>query len=291
MKKLKMRFSYFLILGLFGFILEIASYFSFSRTDLKNSSITSSSGLDNYTSFCTSSYVYLIACFFILAMAIGIIICSKKNFITKTGGIVLTASKAANIVIIIWFLCFGNVNRTSLYSSGNINWMNAFSNVYFICVIFSSFALFLISLGMFIENRHGKLTKYSSLACMITNGIIFLTLGFTIIFAYSFKLYDLMVKMMEPNKALRTPFELKYATMNTFTLGHLRGVIDLAQQIGSYNGEGSLAEEFASIRTYAIFASGIIIFYIVNAFANLIGYGLTMVESFDRDNDETCMEI
>lgn len=291
MKKLKMRFSYFLIMGLVGFILEIASYFSFSRTDLKNSSITSSSGLDNYTSFCTSSYIYLIACFFILVMAIGIIICSKKNFLSRTGGIVLTASKVVNIVIIIWFLCFGNINRTTLYNTTNINWMNAFSNIYFICVIFSSFGLFLVSLGMCIENRHGKLTKYSSLVCAITNGIIFLTLAFTIIFAYSFKLYDIMSKMMEPNKALRTPFELKYATMNTFTLGQLRGIIALAQQIGSYNGEGTLAEEFASIRSYAIFASGIIIFYIVNAFANLIGYGLTLVESFDMDNDDTCMEI
>ncbi len=291
MKKLKMRFSYFLILGLIGFILEIASYFSFTRTDLKNSSITSSSGLDNYTSFCTSSYVYLIACFFILAMAIGIIICSKNNFLTRSGGIILSASKTVNIVIIIWFLCFGNTNRTTLYNTTNINWMNAFSNVYFICIIFSSFALFLVSLGMCLENRHGKLTKYSSMVCAVTNGIIFLTFAFSIIFAYSFKLYDIMTKMMEPNKALRTPFELKYATMNTFTLGHLKGIIDLAQQISSYNGEGTLASEFASIHSYAVFASIVIIFYIVTVFSNLIGYGLTMVESFDCSNDETCMEI
>lgn len=291
MKKIKMRFSYFLIAGLIGFILEIASFFSFTRTDLKNTSLTTSSGVDNFTSFCASSYVYMIGAFFLLAFGIGIIICSKKNFISRTGGILLSIAKGLNISNIIAFLCFGNVNRTSLFSNEHINSMNAFSNIYFISVLLSTFALFLVSLGMYKENRHGSLTKYSSLVSLCTNAFVFLILTFSLVSAYSFKLYDILTKMMEPNKALRTPFELKYATMNTFSLGHLKGIINLAEQISSYDGVGALAEDFSSIHTYAVMASAIIISYLVNVFTNLISYGLVMVESFDIKNDDTSMEI
>lgn len=291
MKKAKMRFSYFLIAGLIGFIFEIASFFSFTRTDLKNTSLTTSSGLDNFSSFCASSYVYMIGAFFILSFALGVIICSKKNFLSRTGGILLSTSKGISIANIIAFLCFGNINRTSLYSNEHINSMNAFSNIYFISILLSSFAIFLISLGMYKENRHGSLTKYSSLVSLFTNAFIFLVLTFSLVTAYSFKLYDILTKMMEPNKALRSPFELRYATMNTFSLGQLKGIINLAQQISSYEGSSSLAEEFSSIHTYAVMASIIIVSYLVNAFTNLISYGLIMVESFDFKNDDTCMEI
>ena len=61
MKKIKLRFSYFLICGLIGIILQVAGYFSWgtSEIDLVSSQLTVSSSMDYFNKYRTPSLILI----------------------------------------------------------------------------------------------------------------------------------------------------------------------------------------------------------------------------------------
>ena len=107
MKKIKIRFSYFLILGIIGIIFQLISFFAWKNIEVTPSQIITSTTTEHFDAFIKQNHFVIVSSIFMIAFAVGLILCSKKEqLITKIGGYTIGVSELIKLVITIVYVAY-----------------------------------------------------------------------------------------------------------------------------------------------------------------------------------------
>lgn len=290
MNKIKQhfRFSYFLVLGIIGFILQFISFFSFSKEEITKSNLTASSTTSYFTTFITSSIILAISCVFIIAMFVGYIIGKKKKqslLFTVSSGTAIFSQVVIMVSTIVYLIFASNVRR-KMYTinSGNMEVIDALVLIKFIGLLISYASTSLFAYCLFDVKKHSKLSKVSGYALLGVNAIMFLMLTVVMSTQLVNETYSMLTNFYELKKF--PPYtNAHYPSFNGFTLAQLER-LDMVISADCVGREG--VSIFASSARFAIANQ---ILYLVAIAGNLFWAVIQLIESFDVNRDENLMEI
>lgn len=286
MKKIKLRFSYFLICGLIGIILQVAAYFSWgtSEIDLVASQLTMSSSLDYFNKYRTSSYILIFASVFIILFALGVIIGAKKDQkIAKINAYALGSTQVVTILTLIVFLIFTSMNRKTMFSN------NTNAEVLRVLVAIKNASLFVSTLAfsglgfaLVLINKNRKIGRIATWAIFGVNAFFALTMIAVFFGALGTPSYDLLSRLFNNDTTLTLPYTCKEASMNGFTYGNTFLVLNIIQDTLTT----IKTENYTSVTVGGTIAFISCLSYALTLVVNFLGLSGLIIESFDIVRDE-----
>lgn len=291
MKKFKFRFSYFLILGFIGLIFQMVGFFSWKNIDVTQSQLISSSTTEYFDLYMKHNYFVIVSAIFLIGLAIGIILCSKKEqLLLKIGGYTLGISQLVIIVLTIIYLAYTSKNRVDMFKTTEeftvYKTIGTLVNLKYTGLTLSYIGLLSTSLGLVMNKKEDKIMKIGGYIGTITNGLMVLVMLTTLIsgmFTYSF---DLVNGFVTFSQKIAEPYEINFFHTNGFTLGQLNRIFMLVQEVDSY-AVTNLGKLYAS----SIIALVTLITNVVALIGNMLFLSCAIVQSFDISKDENPMEI
>ncbi len=291
MKKFKFRFSYFLILGFIGLIFQMVGFFSWKNIDVTQSQLISSSTTEYFDLYMKHNYFVIVSAIFLIGLAIGIILCSKKEqLLLKIGGYTLGISQLVIIVLTIIYLAYTSKNRVDMFKTTEeftvYKTIGTLVNLKYTGLTLSYIGLLSTSLGLVMNKKEDKIMKIGGYIGTITNGLMVLVMLTTLIsgmFTYSF---DLVNGFVTFSQKIAEPYEIIFFHTNGFTLGQLNRIFMLVQEVDSY-AVTNLGKLYAS----SIIALVTLITNVVALIGNMLFLSCAIVQSFDISKDENPMEI
>ena len=283
MKKLNFRFSYFILIGIVGYILQIISFFSFSNVGITSSNLVATSKA-KFNQYMANNYILIGGCLLIIVMFVGYLIGKKKNkntsFNVSTIGCIV--SESLIIVSTLVYLIFTNVVRVKMFSSTtkNVNVINTIILIRFVSLLISYAFSSLFAVNFIQVKEHSKLSKSSIYVMAIANVTLFIVFGIVMVAALMNDTYKMLTNMYDIR--LLPPYEKIYPTGNGFTLAQftrMTYIIDEAQGANSI---------YTASARFAIFTQ---IMYLVCIACNLYFCLVQLIESFDIDRDSNLMGV
>ena len=288
-KKFKLRFSYFLIAGILGIILQAISFFSWSINDLSGSQISNSGSMDYFNRFMRPSYFLLFSAIFIIVMCVGIFFASRKDqYIPKFSSIVLCAAQLLMIIALIIFLAKTKIGRKDMYANDATG--KAIRKVLDAVVLIKNISLYISTIAMcaisysFIGiNKKRKVSHISSWLMLVGNALLFVTFTAVLFAGIKTPAIEFISKFYETDKSLAVPFTSNISSMNGFTSSTMVKMLMLIQEINNPAKVGN----YTSIQVGAVFTFIACISYIASMTCNFFGLCGITIESFDviRDDD------
>lgn len=289
MKKIKLRFSYFIIAGIIALTLQATSYFLWGANDLVASQLTNSTTKEYFNTFMSPSYALIFAGVFFIIFAIGIFMAAKeKDWFTKGSAIGLGVSQIVIIISLVVFLIFAEVNRKTMFSNDtNALVLRVLAVIKNAGMFVSSIALCLIGITFVKANKNRKIGRIASYCFLIVNGLFVLSMIVVFFGAIGTPSFDLLSRFFETEQTLANPFTSKYASMNGLTFGNTYRVFMLIQETISPARKG----DYAYITTGAIFTFISCISFFVSLVFSFLSLSGMLIESFDVERDEKPMEM
>lgn len=290
MKRIKFRFSYYLISGLLGFLLQIVSFISWSNFDVTNSLLMGKSSNADYIKFITPSIISIFGMALIALMLYGYFRHSKKEqFYVHIGGLLGGISCIVNIVSQIVFLIVTSVNRTTMYSSTSkiLTLLDVLVSIKNISILILLFCVVLVMIGLFLLNNKSKIGKVGTCVGLSTSVLSFVLLFSIIVLSLANNGYNLISKFVETTQTLSEEYSFANGSMNGLTLGQAKRILMLIQEISS----SYKAESFAALKASGIFAFITVVGYGISLVGNFLSMTFLIVDSFDIDKDDAPMSI
>lgn len=286
MSKFKFRFSYFILIGILGFILQIISFFCFSNLEITAKDIMSTSSSAAFYEFIANNIVLMISCLCVGTMFVGYYIGKKKQesslFQLSSGFVV--ACQGFIFVITLVYLIFATVVRTQLFDSKT-------TNMQFVAILAGTRYIYLVAnylaIGVFAYSlsKTRNNTKFSSVCnyfLLSINGLSALLLIVVLATSGLHSGFNMLINMYEL-KSL-PPYEATYPILNGFTLSQLTRLSYVPFECELISGGSNLV-----VGSYL--ASAAIITFVSSAVYNLFWSVVHLIESFDIDRDYKLMEI
>lgn len=284
MSKIKIRFSYFLMIGIVGFVLQLISFFCFNDTSITSSNLVASSNA-KFNAFIGNSIVLLFSCICIAGMFVGYLLGKKKDkeLFFNVGAWGVIATQALIFIVTLVYLIFATVVRKDMFKvDSNKNMIATLANIRFVLVIVSYAAMSLFAINLPKVKNTSKLTNVSTKVLLTVNMIAFVL--FVVVAFTSF--------VNEAHSMLTNLYELKHVppyskinpSFNGFTLAQLT-------RLSFIPGECDALAKASSFSTSAYLAISALIVYITSIATNLIWSVIQLVESYDIDRDSELMEI
>lgn len=291
MKKFKFRFSYFLILGFIGLIFQMIGFFSWKNIDVTQSQLITSSTVEHFDLYMKHNYFVIVSAVLLIVLAVGLILCSKKDaMLLKIGGYTLGISQLVIVVLIIVYLTYVSKNRVDMFKTDEeytvYKTIGTLVNLKYTALTLSYIGLLSTSLGLILNKKEDKITRLGGYIGTVTNGLMVVAMLTTLIsgmFNYSF---DLVNGFITFSQKIAEPYEINFFHTNGFTLGQLNRVFMLVQEVDSY-ATANLGKLYAS----SIIALITLITNVVALVGNMLFLSCAIVQSFDVSKDENPMEI
>ena len=291
MKKFKFRFSYFLILGFIGLISQMIGFFSRKNIDVTQSLLITSSTVEHFDLYMKHNYFVIVSAVLLIVLAVGLILCSKKDaMLLKIGGYTLGISQLVIVVLIIVYLTYVSKNRVDMFKTDEeytvYKTIGTLVNLKYTALTLSYIGLLSTSLGLILNKKEDKITRLGGYIGTVTNGLMVVAMLTTLIsgmFNYSF---DLVNGFITFSQKIAEPYEINFFHTNGFTLGQLNRVFMLVQEVDSY-ATANLGKLYAS----SIIALITLITNVVALVGNMLFLSCAIVQSFDVSKDENPMEI
>lgn len=286
-KLLKLRFSYFLIIGLIGLFLIGISFFVWNSTSITPTmimtKITSSNPqfkkyLNNYMA---PQKVQLVGYLFLVIMSCGFFFASKKKDIEiRIGSIIEFVSNFSCLILVIIELIFAYTNRTTFLlkkNDGFINWLNYF---YVLSLLVNAIGFSFLGNGMHLSKKQDVIGKIGIYAIY---GSCFLFVSYTLFFFINNAINSSFKALNSFYSAgISYPYSTARVTMNIFSLTQF-------QQL-SLNIEEISVNKFGSPYIYILGYLYQIIF-LVYLLGAIIFVTTILIQSFDIDKDDNPMSI
>lgn len=292
MKKFKFRFSYFLILGFLGIIFQMISFFSWNEISVSQAELITSNKdmIFHFNNFIKSNYFVIASAVLLIALAVGIIMCSKKEqILLKSGAYVMSVSQLAIIVASIIYMIYLKENRANMFKiteefdiASNLALL---VRIKYTAIIISTIGLLSVSIGLLINKKEDKITRAGSIIGIVANGLFLLATLTVLISGMFLESYDVANSFISFSQKLRDPYELTHPYMNGFTIGHFNRIQMLLEEI-SLNSAALKALPAAVIIAFVS-----LIAYVISLVGNLFFLALTIIQSFDVSKDDNPMEI
>lgn len=291
MKKFKFRFSYFLILGFIGLIFQMIGFFSWKNIDVTQSQLITSSTVEHFDLYMKHNYFVIVSAVLLIVLAVGLILCSKKDaMLLKIGGYTLGISQLVIVVLTIVYLTYVSKNRVDMFKTDEeytvYKTIGTLVNLKYTALTLSYIGLLSTSLGLILNKKEDKITRLGGYIGTVTNGLMVVAMLTTLIsgmFNYSF---DLVNGFITFSQKIAEPYEINFFHTNGFTLGQLNRVFMLVQEVDSY-ATANLGKLYAS----SIIALITLITNVVALVGNMLFLSCAIVQSFDVSKDENPMEI
>lgn len=286
MKNFKFRFSYFILIGILGFLLKIFTFFSFNNVEITKYNLTNSLSNEKFLEFISNNFLLILGSIFIIIMQIGYLIGEKKyqkkiftyaNILSITSELVIIVSSLAYIIL-------ASINRVDMfnYKTNNpliLSWMVNIKNLF---ILISYFSLVIFSLGIFKVKDHSKFSKSGVYVLGGINLLSFiLFLGIIVTSKYNSGL-DMLSNLYEL-KAM-PPYNEIYPSINGFTLAQFKRLSYVFIDVEAKN-----ASSIFTLSATMAMASQVL--YLVSFVGNLYFLLTQLIESFDIERDEKWREI
>ena len=273
MKKFKFRFSYFLILGFIGIIFQMIGFFSWENINVSQAQLISSSSTEQFELYMKHNYFVIVSAAFLIAFAVGIILCSKKEqLLFKIGGYSLGISQLFIAIITIVYLVYVDKNRLDMFKTAEeytvYKTIGTLVNLKYTGLMISSIGLLSSSLGLVIYKGDEKIAKAGGIVGTVSNGLFLIGLLLT---------------------SVSGIFTYSYDIVNGFTLGQLNRVVMLLEEIDSYSSVVSFS--LNKLTASAVIALITLICNVVTIVGNMFFLALAIIQSFDVSKDDKPMEI
>lgn len=286
MKKFKFRFSYFLILGIVGFLLQLISFFSFSDVSITSSNLMNKNTNKYFMSFIANNIVFIFATLLIIGLFVGFLIGKKKNknilFSISTIGIIATESLL--LIITVTYLIFTGANRTNLYltTKSYMDVMKALIMVKMIVMMLSSAFL---ALFFFVIDDCRNSNKANRICSYITSAS-FALLFISLLVVMSTSLANYSYSMLTNLYEIKTfpPYKKVYPSMNGFTLAQFNRLTLVFADVES-KGASNIYSISAGIDIFTL------VIYLVSIVSSMVSFIIQLVQSYDLEKDNNLMEI
>ena len=291
MKKFKFRFSYFLMLGFIGLIFQMIGFFSWKNIDVTQSQLISTSTTEHFDLYIKHNYFVIVSAVLLIALAVGVILCSKKDaMLLKIGGYTLGISQLVVIILTTVYLIYVSKNRADMFKTEEeftvYKTIGTLVNLKYTALTLSHIGLLSTSLGLILNKKEDKITRLGGYIGTVSNGLMVIAMLTTLIsgmFTYSF---DLVNGFITFSQKIAEPYEINFFHTNGFTLGQLNRIFMLVQEVDSY-----ALNNLGKLQASSIIALITLISNVVALVGNMLFLSCAIVQSFDVSKDENPMEI
>ena len=266
-------------------------FFSWKNIDVTQSQLITSSTVEHFDLYMKHNYFVIVSAVLLIVLAVGLILCSKKDaMLLKIGGYTLGISQLVIVVLIIVYLTYVSKNRVDMFKTDEeytvYKTIGTLVNLKYTALTLSYIGLLSTSLGLILNKKEDKITRLGGYIGTVTNGLMVVAMLTTLIsgmFNYSF---DLVNGFITFSQKIAEPYEINFFHTNGFTLGQLNRVFMLVQEVDSY-ATANLGKLYAS----SIIALITLITNVVALVGNMLFLSCAIVQSFDVSKDENPMEI
>ena len=283
MKKINFRFSYFLLIGMLGYILQIIAFFSFSDVSITSSNLTASSKA-KFNQYMANNYILIAASLLIIAMFIGYLIGKKKNKDNGFNGSAIACIVSESLIVVstLVYLIFTNIVRVKMFSSTtkNVSVINTIILFRFVFLLASYATTSIFAVNFYHVREHSKLSKSSIYVMSIANVCLFVIFGIVMVTSLMNDTYKMLTNIYDIR--LLPPYEKIYPTGNGFTLAQLTRMTYI---FSDAQGAKSI---YTASAGFAIFTQ---IMYLVCLVCNLYFCLVQLIESYDIDRDSNLMGV
>ncbi len=290
MKKLKFRFSYFILAGLLGFVLQIISFFSFANQNSKitSSSLTNAKSTTVFMKFITSSIILTIATAFIIIMVVGYLIGKKKENATgfNTVTIGLITSESVIFVTTLVYIIFSCIVRTKMFnsSSKNPDILKSLLLIRMIGMMLSYIFFSLFAYEILSAKKNSRIGKVGQIMIICVNFVAIILMVVTLVSSSSNKAFSMLTELYPISSF--PPYDGTIPNINGFTLAQFRRLTFVFDECSYKNIDN--AQIFTIGASIALISQ---IIYLLTIFVNIFAFLVQLIESFDIDRDENPMEI
>lgn len=276
--KFRLRFSYFLFIGIGGFIIQFISYFLVS-SPVSFATLYASKISSSFKSYVAPSYLNLFASLLILICAIGFIKASNKEqtYIKASAYTLFGSEIFLSIVSLVSIICLYAV-RLKLKTPSTNNLIYALSSCKLLGYLVTSISFMGLGYGMTKIKKQDGLGKSGIIASLFFNGLFAI---FTFIFVF-LSLYSNVLDTYF-SYYVNTNVDVAYKTINGFILGQFNGLKEVI----------SIAESYGNNSLMVICIFGVIyqITYLGMMCGSLIFLFTMFIKSYDIDKDENRMSL
>jgi hypothetical protein len=288
MEKFRFRFSYWLLIGILGFILQIVAFFMFGDYLSSVSSVTSTTTASSFWAMNANLFMLMASCILVGTMFMGYFVSKKdqKSALYNISTIGGAVSQLLIIAMCVSYLIFASINRTKMFSeANNQKIIQTFMMIRVASMLISSaFMMIFVSTLFKVKNNNTKVGRFSYYFNIATNAIFFILLFTTMIMSVNTKAYDFLTKYIHMiGSSVKPPYATSYAYFNGFSLTQLKIQSTTINECKTYI---SLGKDYSYLVGPAVIALITEITYLFNILSNIFFATVQTVESFDLDRDE-----
>ena len=276
--KFRLRFSYFLFIGIGGFIIQFISYFLVS-SPVSFATLYASKISASFKSYVAPSYLNLFASLLIIICAIGFIKSSNKEqtYIEASAYTLVGSEIFLSIVSLVSIICLYAV-RLKLKTPSTNNLIYTLSSCKLLGYLVTSISFMGLGYGMTKINKQDGLGKSGIIASLFFNGLF-------AIFTFVFVFLSLYSNVLDTyfSYYVNTNVDIAYKTINGFILGQLNGLKEVISIAESYGNN--------SLMVTCIFGVIYQITYLGMMCGSLIFLFTMFIKSYDIDKDENRMSL
>lgn len=286
MKRIKFRFSYFILLGIIGFFFQFITFFSFADSTISKFDLVTKLSNNKFYLFISNNYLLIVGCILVIMMMVGYILGKKNNNhpLLPIGiyGVIICESVIA--IATCFYLIYASIYRIDMFDTKFIHplvltWAINVKNIF---MLLNFLSLFVFSLGIYKVKNNTKQAKFGITIMSSFNAIAFILLILSFLTSSFYEGYSMLSNLYEINQL--PPFEQIYPSINGFTLAQLKRLMYIVVDV-----EIEKASIVTSIS--AIFSISILISYLLSLLANLCFLLIQLIESYDVIRDENWKEI
>lgn len=290
MKKFSFRFSYWLMIGILGFLLQVTAFFVSATYPSSASSLTTTDATAFWNLNITNWFL-LLGSLCVGAMFVGYFVSKRDNDsifykVSTLGGAI---SQSMIAIMTITYFIFAGINRTKMFSnSDNQKIIETFMMIRIIAMLLSSafMMLFIFSLKT-VKNNNSKAARITYIIFGSTNALLFIMLFVVMMVSVSTKAYDFLTQYINMSSA-NPPYATTYPYWNGFTLLQIKIQLTAASEASTYVLAGY---EYSYLVGPAVVAFITELLYLANIAAGIGFCVVQLIESFDLDRDSDLMHI
>lgn len=285
MKKINLRFSYFLLLGIIGIVLQIIAFFSFTDVSITSINLTTSSTNKHFVNFISNNIVSLFSIICLISCFFGFLIAKKEtnNKLFDISVISQIVIQSLLLIATIIYIVFSSLVREEMFSkTGNVDVLNYILMAKFILMILSFCSLTLFGLSFLKVKNNDRLSKYSTYGLIIASALSFI-MFLIVISTFSINdSYSMLNNLYEAK--LNPPYEKIYPSFNGFSLAQMIRLSYIPLEVESLG--ASSVYSFS-----AIFALSTQVIYLLSIAGNLVFLIIQLIESYDIERDSKPMAL
>ena len=287
MSKIKFRFSYFILFGIIGFVIQLIAYFSFTDVSITASNLIAMKDTSYFQRYTANHIVFLVGTIFVIVMLLGYLFGKKQKksriFDTTIGGLI--AVETILFVVTLTYLIYGGINRINMFSDKHKEIAKVISSLAYTknLALMFSFALFsMFSFNILDVKKNSKFAKIGVYTMGTINSLAFLALFICLVTTSVNEAGNMLTNLYEL-KAM-PPYDYIYPSLNGFTHGQFIRISYIFTDVAA-RGASNIFNISASL------AIASLALYVTSLISNIFFLLIQLVESFDLSRDSNYKEI